>query len=162
MPSPESKTEDTTQFARVSDANGDSPLGAASPDDGLAPLCDAQGRLISVIYNGSIISQAASLADSGAAGIGLAVKATAGKLYQAWGCQTTAALLWALLYDIAAGPPAGAPAFAAVPCPSNGAFSMFFPEGLDFSTGIYIAFSTQPFAYVAPGVGAGWISALYR
>lgn len=159
---PDPKLDDFTQFARVSNPTGDSPLGAANPDDGLSPLCDAQGRLIAVIYNGSIISAAASLADSGAAGIGLAVKATAGKLYQAWGCQTTAAQLWALLYDIAAGPPAGAPAFAAVPVPSNGAFSMTFPEGLDFSTGIYIAFSTGPFAYVAPGAGAGWISALYR
>lgn len=162
MPPPEAKTDDFTQFARVSDANGDSPIGAASPDDGSAPLCDAEGRLIAVLYNGSIISSAASLADSGAAGIGLQVKATAGKLYQAWGCQTTAAQLWALLFDIAAGPPAGAPAFAAVPVPSNGAFSMVFGEGLDFSTGIHIAFSTGPFVYVAPGVGAGWISALYR
>lgn len=163
MSTPHPKTLDFTQFARVSNADGSTPLApAASPDDGLAPLCDDQGRLISVIYNGSIISAAASLADIGAAGIGLQVKVTAGKLYQAWGNQTTAAQLWALLYDIAAGPPAGAPMVAGVPIPSNGAFSMSFPEGLDFATGIFIALSTGPNAYAAPGAGAGWISALYR
>lgn len=163
MPSPDGKTDDFTQLARVSNPDGTTPLvPAAAVNDGLAPLCDDQGRLITVLYTGSIISGPLSLADIGAAGIGLQAKATAGKLYQCWGNQTTAATLWALLYDIAAGPPAGVPMVAGVPIPSNGAFSFNFPEGLDFSTGIFIALSTGPNAYAAPGAGAGWISALYR
>jgi hypothetical protein len=162
MTTPHPKTLDFTQLARVSNADGTTALlPAAAVNDGLAPLCDDQGRLITVLYNGSIISGPLSLADIGAVGIGLSVKATAGKLYQAWGNNASGALLWALLYDIAAGPPAGAPAVAALPVPNNGAFSWVFGEGLDFATGIFVAFSTGPNAYVAPAVG-GWISALYR
>lgn len=160
---PEPKLDDFTQLARVSDASGNSALGAAATDDGLSPLCDPHGRLIVVGYTGGTLPTAAqSVGDSGAAGIGLLVKASAGILYQAWGCQTSGAQLWALLYNIAAGPPAGAPAYAAVPVPNNGGFSMSFAEGLNFSTGIFIALSTTPFVYAAPGAGAGWISALYR
>lgn len=163
MPSPDPKTEDTTQFARVADANGDSALGAAPADSGLAALCDFHGRLIVVPYvGGALVNTAQSSADSGAAGIGLLVKASAGKLYQAWGVQTSGAQLYALLYNIAAGPPAGAPIAAAIAVPNNGNFSMSFGEGLDFSTGIFIALSTTPYTYTAPAAGIGWISALYR
>lgn len=40
------KSQDTTQFARVANPDGTSPIGAAPIGDGLAPLCDDQGRLI--------------------------------------------------------------------------------------------------------------------
>lgn len=40
------KSDDNTQFARVANADGSSPLGAAVVGDGLAPLCDDQGHLI--------------------------------------------------------------------------------------------------------------------
>jgi len=40
------KSQDTTQFARVANPDGTSPIGAAPVGDGLAPLCDEQGRLI--------------------------------------------------------------------------------------------------------------------
>ena len=49
------KSDDNTQFARVANADGSSPLGAAAPGDGLAPLCDAQGHLI-VSSGGAVIN----------------------------------------------------------------------------------------------------------
>jgi len=46
------KLDDNTQFARVANADGSSPLGAAAVNNGLAPLCNDQGHLI--VTNGGI------------------------------------------------------------------------------------------------------------
>lgn len=52
---PEPKTPINSQFARVATPAGLSPIGAAAQDDGLAPLCDDQGRLI-VSGGGAVIN----------------------------------------------------------------------------------------------------------
>lgn len=164
MPEPEPKLDDNSQFARCCDSYGDNPLGGAIANDGRSPLCDLDGRLIVVPFTGGHLENVnLSLADMGAAGLGLLVNAGETWLYQAWGLQTSGAQLYALVYNIAAGPPAGAPYIAPVPVPNNGGFSITFPPGgLGFSTGCFVTFSTTPFTYTAPGAGAGWISAMYR
>jgi hypothetical protein len=53
------KNNDNTQFARVANADGSSPIGAAAVGDGLAPLCDDQGHLI-VSSGGAVINFALS------------------------------------------------------------------------------------------------------
>jgi len=157
------KNDDFTQLARTSDANGDSPIAPAPANDGLCPLCDPQGRLIVQVYTGSpVITGPQSLSGDGAQVLTRQVKASAGTLYQAWGAQDTAVQLWLMLFNIAAGPPAGVPFIAAIPVnTTNGMFSMSFGEGLTLGTGIHLAFSTTPYAYAVP-VAGGSISALYR
>lgn len=163
MPEPTGKLDDFSQFARCCDAFGDNPVGGAVPNDGRSPLCDLDGRLIVVPFSGGHLSNVAlSRADMGAAGLGFLVNVGETWLHQAWGVQTTAAQLWLLMYNIAAGPPAGAPWVAPIPVPSNGGFSFANGDGLGFAAGCFLTFSTTPYVYTAPGAGAGWITALYR
>ena len=148
----------------TANADGTNPNGAAAPDTMQVPLLDAHGRVIVVPYvGGSLLSGAPSYADSAAVVFTLLVSAAPCKLYQAFGSHAEGALLWLHLFDLAATPPGGAvvPKCAALPVPDQGMWSHNFPEGLSFSTGLVIAYSTTQATYTAPTTG-GWISALYR
>lgn len=157
------KNNDNTQFARVANVDGSSPLPAAAPGDALAPLCDDQGHLVVAPYvGGSVLSGAPTLVDSAAVSLWYAVSAAAAKLYQAWGAQDSGGLLWVQAFNLAAGPPGVAvPVISPIPVDSPGFWSFSFPEGISFSTGIVIAYSTTQSTYTAPVTG-GWISALIR
>lgn len=157
------KLDDNTQFGRVADAAGNSPIGAAPADDGLAPLLDSHGRLLVVPYTGGPApSTPISRADSGALTTFLLVKASPGTLYQAWGSQVSGVALWLQIYDLAVAPPAGAPYAAPIPVLNNGVWSLVFPQGLAFTTGILLALSTTMPNYTAPGPVCGWFTGLYR
>jgi len=151
------KSGANTQFGRVSDASGNSPLGALPADNGLAPLCDPHGRLITVPYSVSSLGTP-NYNDSAGVVPWLLVVAGAAKLLQAWGSQASGGLLWLHLFDLAAGAPAGLPLCAPLPVPNNGMWSHSFPHGLSFNNGVLIAYSTSNLGYVAPTIG-GWISA---
>lgn len=156
------KNNDNTQFSRVSNANGTSPLGASPINDALAPLVDSHGRLIITPYvGGGLVSGALTRVDSAAIVQWQLVSAAACKLFQAFGSQVTGALLWVHFFNIAAGPPAGAPFVAPIPCNDQGVWSVNFPDGLDFSTGLVIGYSTAHQPYALPAVG-GWITGLIR
>lgn len=156
------KNDDNTQFGRAANADGSSPIGVGAANDGLAPLLDTEGRLITVPYvGGAALGISPTLVDSGAVVINQLISGAAAKLYQCWGNQVSGAMLWFMLFNVAATPPAGAPYVAAIPVPSGGMFSCTFSEGLDFSTGIVGAWSTSQVTYVAPIIG-GWISGLIR
>lgn len=155
------KNQDNTQLARVSDVNGDSPIAAAPADDGLAPLCDSDGHLIVQQYTGSeLVTGPQLLADGGGQIVTLVAKAAAGTLYQAFGAQSVAARLWLMVFDDATAPPAGAPYISALPVNQFGVYSMTF-EGLEFSNGILLSYSTNQFVYAAAPAGGG-ITAIYR
>lgn len=156
------KTPANTQFGRVSNADGSSPLGAVAADDGLAPLVDSHGRVIvTPLVGGEILTSGPTLVDSAGVTGWKLMSAAACKLYQAWGSQISGVTLWVQLFNIAAGPPAGAPYVAPVVCNDQGIWSLNFPEGLSFSTGLVIAYSTAHTPYAAPAVG-GWVSGLIR
>lgn len=157
------KTLDNTQFGRVSNAAGDSPIGAGAANDGLAPLLDSHGRLITVPYSGGgIASTPPTLVDSAAVVTWQLISATAKILKQAWGSQNSGGLLWVQMFNLAAGPPGAAtPVIAPIPVDSPGAWSLSFPEGLSFTTGIVIGYSTTHTTYTLPTIG-GWVSALIR
>lgn len=156
------KNDDTTQFARVSNADGTSPLGAVPIDDGLAPLCDDHGRLIITPFvGGGLINDPPTRVDSAGVVAWQLISAAPCKLYQAWGSQVSGVLLWVHLFNIVAGPPAGAPAVAPIVCNDQGIWSLNVPDGLDFSTGLVIGYSTAHTPYALPAVG-GWITGLIR
>lgn len=156
------KNNDNTQFSRVSNADGTSPLGAAPINDALAPLVDSHGRLIVTPFvGGGLISAPPTRVDSAAVVQWQLISAAACKLFQAWGSQVSGALLWVQLFNIAAGPPAGAPYVAPIPCNNQGMWSVNFPDGLNFPTGLVIGYSTAHPAYALPAVG-GWITGLIR
>jgi hypothetical protein len=200
------KTDINTQFGRVSNPDGTSPLGATAINFGLAPLvdshgrlivsnaaaanfaldrtanadgsspsgpqapgvlqpslCDSHGRLLSVPYlNGQQLSDLLIRVDSGAIVLWQLISAVPCKLYQAFGAQASGSQLWIHLFDLAAGPPGGAvPYMSALPVPNNGMWSHAFGEGLAFTAGCVIAYSTVITGYTAPVTG-GWISALIR
>lgn len=158
------KSNDNTQFGRVANADGSSPIAAAAANDGLAPLLDSNGRLITVPYaGGSVLSDNPTLRDSQAVTPWHLINAGAAVLKQAWGAQNSGGLLWVQVFNLVAGPPGGAvvPTIAPIPVDSPGYWSLAFPEGISFSTGIVIAYSTTQTTYTAPTIG-GWISALIR
>jgi hypothetical protein len=147
----------------TANADGSNPGGASAPNTMQIPLLDAHGRLITVPYvNGQILSSALTRVDSAAVVLWQLVSAASCKLFQAFGSQASGALLWLHLFNLAAGPPGAAvPYMSALPVQNNGMWSHSFPEGLSFSTGLVIAYSTVLTGYTAPGTG-GWISALIR
>lgn len=156
------KNDDNTQFGRVNNADGTSPIGTATVNDGLAPLLDQHGRLVVTQFiGGGVLSTPVTPVDSAGVVLWQLISAASGKLFQAWGSQNSGAALWVQLFNVAAGPPAGAPYVAPVPCVSGGMWSMNFPEGLAFGTGLVIAYSTAHAAYAAPAVG-GWITGHIR
>jgi hypothetical protein len=159
------KNNDNTQIGRVSTAAGNSPIAVAPPNDGLAPLLDNNGRLITVPFvGGSIISAAPTFVDSQAVVLWRLISAASCKLFQGWGAQNSGGLLWLQLFNLAAGPPGGAvvPRAAPIPVPNQGVWSLTFADGgLSFSTGLVIAYSTTQSTYTAPIIG-GWISGLIR
>jgi hypothetical protein len=160
------KLDDNTQFGRVGNANGTSPIAAGAINDGLAPLVDNQGRLITVPYvGGSIISGQALFLDSQAIVPWLALWPFAnGKLISAFGSQSSGIQLWLQIFNLLAGPPGGAviPYVSPIVVPNNGSWSFTFPEGgITFTNGILIAYSTTQATYTAPAVG-GWISGFVR
>lgn len=156
------KTAQYTQFARVGNPDGSSPIAAASPNQALAPLVDEDGRLIVVPFTGAPIPTGDLIrADSGGAALTLQAKASAGRLYQAWGTQIATAILWLQLFDLAAGPPAGSPFVAPIPILQNGIWSFAIPNGLALNIGILLALSTTAYTYTAPAAG-GWFTALYN
>lgn len=158
------KNDDNTQFARVANADGSSPIAAGAANDGLAPLVDSAGRLITVQYSGGgILSGDPTFVDSQMVTVSQLISATPCKLYQAWGAQASGVMLWLQLFNLAASPPGGAvvPHSTPLPVQNNGMWSQSFESGLTFSTGLVIAYSTAQGLYVAPAVG-GWISALIR
>lgn len=148
----------------TANADGTNPNGAAAPDTMQVPLLDAHGRTITVPYvGGSILSGAPTFDDSQAVTLWRVVSAVACKLYQAFGSHAEGSLLWLHLFNLNAGPPGGAvvPRCAALPVQTGGMWSHSFPEGLSFSTGLVIAYSTTQATYTAPTTG-GWISSFYR
>lgn len=147
----------------TSNADGSNPGGAGAANTMQIPLVDSHGRTIVVPYvGGSILSGAQTRVDSGAVVLWQLVSAAACKLYQAFGSQSSGGLLWALLFDLAAGPPGAAtPYVSGLPVQNNGMWSLSFPEGLSFATGLVIAYSTVLTGYTAPAAG-GWITALIR
>lgn len=159
------KLADNTQFGRVSTAAGNSPIAIAPPNDGLAPLLDDNGRLITVPFvGGMIVSTAPTFVDSQVVVLWQLISAVACNLTQAWGAQASGGLLWLQLFNLAAGPPGGAvvPRAAPIPVPNNGMWSLVFGDGgLSFSTGLVIAYSTTQSTYTAPAIG-GWISGFVR
>lgn len=147
----------------TSNADGTNPGGASAANTCQIPLVDSHGRLITVPYvGGTILSGAQTRVDSGAVVLWQLVSAAACKLYQAFGSQSSGGLLWALLFDLAAGPPGVAtPYVSGLPVQNNGMWSLAFSEGLSFATGLVIAYSTVLTGYTAPAAG-GWITALIR
>lgn len=155
------KSDDNTQFGRVANFDGTTPIAAAAANDGLAPLCDSEGRLITVPFvGGSILSSSPLRTDSGAAVLWNMIVSAPATLFQAFGSQASGGLLWAMLFDAAAGPPVGIPFVAALPVQNNGMWNYSFNRGLSFANGILVAYSTSNLAYAAPAAG-GWITGLY-
>jgi hypothetical protein len=154
----------TIPVALTGNPDGSNPGGAGAVNTLQIPLLDNQGRLVVVPYaGGSILSGAPTFVDSAAVALFHVVSAAAAKLYQAWGAHDSGGLLWLQVFNLAAGPPGGAvvPAMAPIPVDSPGLWSLSFPEGISFATGIVIAYSTTQSTYTAPVTG-GWISALIR
>jgi hypothetical protein len=153
----------TIPVGKIGNANGTNPGGAGAINTLEIPLIDNQSRLIVVPYQGgTLLSGPPTLVDSAAVALFLDVSAVAAKVYQAWGAQDSGGLLWVQVFDLAAGPPGVAvPVIAPIPVDSPGYWSFSFPEGIAFSTGIVIAYSTTQTTYTAPVTG-GWISALIR
>jgi len=148
----------------TANADGSNPGGAAASNTLQIPLLDTHGRTITVSYvGGSILSGAPTFVDSAAVALWHLISAVPCKLYQAFGNQASGGSLWLHLFDLAAGPPGGAivPRCAALPVVTGGMWSHSFPEGLAFSTGLVIAYSTTQAVYTAPATG-GWISAFIR
>lgn len=147
----------------TANADGSNPGGASAANTCQIPLLDSHGRTITVPYvGGTILSGAQTRVDSAAVVLWLLVSAAACKLYQAFGAQASGGLLWIHLFDLAAGPPGVAtPYVSGLPVQTNGMWSHAFAEGLSFSTGLVIAYSTVLTGYTAPATG-GWISALIR
>jgi len=148
---------------RTANANGSSPAGPQAPGTLQPTLCDSHGRILSVPFvNGQQLSDLLVRVDSGAIVLWQLISAAPCKLYQAFGAQASGSALWIHLFDLAAGPPGAAvPYMAPLPVPNNGMWSHAFAEGLAFSAGCVIAYSTVITGYTAPAVG-GWISALIR
>lgn len=154
----------TIPVGLIGNPDGSNPGGAGAANTLQIPLLDNQGRLIVVPYaGGSILSGAPTFVDSAAVVLFHVVSAAAAKLYQAWGAHNVVGLLWLQVFDLAAGPPGGAvvPAMSPIPVDGPGLWSLSFPDGISFSTGIVIAYSTTQSTYTAPATG-GWISALIR
>ena len=154
----------TIPVGLIGNPDGSNPGGAGAVSTLQIPLLDNQGRLVTVPYaGGSILSGAPTFVDSAAVALFHVVSAAPAKLYQAWGAHDSGGLLWLQVFNLAAGPPGGAvvPAMAPIPVDSPGLWSLSFPEGISFATGIVIAYSTTQSTYTAPAIG-GWISALIR
>lgn len=153
----------TIPVGLIGNANGTNPGGAGTVNTLQIPLIDNQGRLVVVPFSGgAILSGTPTLVDSAAVVTTQVISAAAAILKQAWGSQDSGGLLWLQMFNLAAGPPGAAvPMIAPIPIDSPGAWSISFPEGLSFSTGILIGYSTTQSTYTAPVTG-GWVSALIR
>jgi hypothetical protein len=156
------KNDDFTQFARVCDSIGQNQAGAGAINDGSCVLTDAHGRLLTVsVVSGILQSGFPTVVDSGAVVQWQLINGGFTVLYQAWGSQVSGANLWVQFHNQAAGPPAGAPDVAPIACVNNGIWSVNFPTGLVFSTGLVIGYSTAHTPYALPAVG-GWVTAIHR
>lgn len=95
----------------------------------------------------------------------VAVKASAGRLYQIFGHSYNTGCGWIHIFNSAAQPAANTAPMQAIPLCQNQSFSMDFalPYGMYLSSGIYAGFSTSETAWVnTTGSSATWINALYN
>lgn len=156
------KTEDNTQFARVAEATGLAPAGqSGSPNDGLAPLCDSEGRLIVVTAAGGGGGGGIVNSDSTALESSRQLLAAPGTLIVLYGFNASAAMLYLQTFDQLGALAGGeVPAGGNLPVPAGEFFSLVpGPYGRAFATGIVVGLSTTLATYTAPGAAAGWFNA---
>lgn len=157
------KTDDNTQFARVAEATGLAPAGTTgSPGDGLAPLCDDQGRLLVVTASpGGGASGTVTNSDSAALESSRILLASAGRLLIVYGFNDSAADLYLQTFDQAGALAGGeVPVGCNLPVPAGEFFSLVpGPYGREFANGIVVGLSTTLATYTAPGAAAGWFNA---
>lgn len=95
----------------------------------------------------------------------VAIKASAGRIYQVFGHSYNSGCGWIHIFNSAAQPAANTAPLQIIPLCQNQAFSFDFalPYGAYLSSGIYVGFSTSQTAWVnTTGNSATWINALYQ
>lgn len=149
------KNEDNTQFARIADALGNSPIGPLPIGDGVAPLADDNGRLI-VRDSGLAPVQASMIVGVATAPPLVNFQMTVGptRVFQIWASHNNVATQWLQMFDSAAPPAALAvPLYATLPIPQAGVGSLVVPTGLLMLAGFNIGFSSTPDTWTAGGPG---------
>lgn len=155
------KNDDNSQFAVVHASGQQAGL---VESHGGYPTLDADGRLVVVSpTNGFMLTGAQQLYKRNANVYGVLVSGAC-YLFQAWGSMdpATAVQNWVHFFNATADPPAGAPFIPALPVVAGGGmWSVNYPEGLLFSIGLTIGYSSTYSTWTAAATG-GQFAALVK